>query len=80
MALAQLNRPGEAIPHLEKALELDTDGSLYYQLGHAYQVTGKADQARAAMQKYQQIQKLNREQTDELNKEAQITAPEKTAP
>ena len=80
LALVQLNRASDAIPHLEKAVDADTDGGLHYQLARAYQSAGETGKAKAAMEKYQQIQKQNREQTQELDKEAQITAPEGRTP
>ena len=38
MPLSKLNRGADAIPHLEKALQLDDDGSLHYTLARAYLV------------------------------------------
>ena len=75
LALALVNRQAEAIPHLEKALDLDDDGSLHYQLARAYQTQGKTDQARQMMAQYQQIQRQNQEHKDEVAREANITAP-----
>ncbi|MDQ2844646.1 MAG: tetratricopeptide repeat protein [Acidobacteriota bacterium] len=75
MVLVLLNRNDEAIPHLEKALSLDDDGSLHYSLARAYQTAGKTDQARKAMQQYQQIRAKNQEVNDELAKESEITPP-----
>jgi tetratricopeptide (TPR) repeat protein len=75
LALAQLGRSSDAIPHLAKALSIDDDGSLHYQLARAYRATGDAEKAGVALQKYQQIQQANREQKEEVAREAQITAP-----
>ena len=75
LALAKLDRGGDAIPHLEKALELDDDGSLHYPLARAYQQAGNVQRARELMEAYQRIQKLNREQKEELAKDTQIAAP-----
>ena len=33
LALSRLGKNAEAVPHLEKALELDDDGSLHYPVG-----------------------------------------------
>jgi predicted Zn-dependent protease len=44
-----------AIPHLEKAAELDNDGSLHYQLAQAYRASARADDAARAMKRYQQL-------------------------
>ncbi|HEV3202241.1 MAG TPA: tetratricopeptide repeat protein [Bryobacteraceae bacterium] len=76
LALSRLGKSAEAIPHLQKALELDEDGSLHYQLSSAYRAAGQAEKARAAMTQYQQIVKRNQEQKDEA-REAQIGPPGK---
>jgi predicted Zn-dependent protease len=75
LALTKLDRGGDAIPHLEKALELDDDGSLHYPLARAYQQAGNMQRSRELMDAYQRIQKLNREQKEELAKDTQIAAP-----
>lgn len=75
LALAKLGRGGDAIPHLEKALTLDDDGSLHYTLARAYQQAGNAQRSRELMEEYQRIQKQNLEQKDELAKDIQIAPP-----
>ena len=75
LALAKLDRGGEAIPHLEKALALDDDGSLHYALARAYQQAGNSQRSRQLLEKYQQIQKQNLEQKEELAKDIQIAPP-----
>ena len=75
LALAKLDRGGEAIPHLEKALALDDDGSLNYTLARAYQQAGNSQRSRQSMEEYQRIQKRNLEQKDELAKDIQIAPP-----
>ncbi len=75
LALGLLNRTGEAIPHLERALDLDDDGSLHYQLARAYQAKGDTQRARQLMTQYQQIQGANQQHKEEVAREAQITAP-----
>ena len=75
LALAKLDRGGEAIPHLEKALALDDDGSLHYALARAYQQAGNSERSRQLLEKYQQIQKQNLEQKEELAKDIQIAPP-----
>ncbi len=76
MVYALLNKNAEAVPHLEKAVSLDDDGSLHYSLARAYQAAGKPEQAKKAMGEYQQIKEKNRQINDELAKEAEITAPD----
>jgi predicted Zn-dependent protease len=75
LALAKLDRGSEAIPHLEKALALDDDGSLHYTLARAYQQAGNPKRSRELMEEYQRIQKQNLEQTDEFAKDIQIAPP-----
>ena len=41
LALSRLGKHAEAIPHLRKALELDDDGSLHFQLANAYRAAGR---------------------------------------
>ena len=66
-----MDRGGDAIPHLEKALALDDDGSLHYTLARAYQQAGNAQRSSELMEQYQRIQKQNLEQKDELAKDIQ---------
>jgi predicted Zn-dependent protease len=75
LALARLGKQAEALPHLEKALDLDDDGSLYYQLGRAYQAAGQREKAARTMAKYQEIVKKTQEQKEEVAREAQIGPP-----
>jgi len=75
LALAKLNRNRDAVPHLEKALDLDDDGSLHYQLAHACQQDGNASRAAALMIQYQEIQKRNQEEKEEITQDVQITPP-----
>jgi tetratricopeptide (TPR) repeat protein len=75
LALSRLGKHAEAIPHLVKAVELDEDGSLYYQLGRAYQAVGEPAKSASAMAKYQETLKKNQEQKEEVAREAQIGPP-----
>ena len=75
MVDALLNKNAEAVPHLEKAISLDDDGSLHYSLARAYQAAGNSEQAKKTMQEYQQIRQKNQQINDELAKEAEIVAP-----
>jgi tetratricopeptide (TPR) repeat protein len=76
LALSRLGKSAEAIPLLEKALDLDDDGSLHYQLARAYQSAGQAEKARIAMAAYQDILKRNEELKAEVAREAQIEPPQ----
>jgi tetratricopeptide (TPR) repeat protein len=75
LSLSRLGKFAEAVSHLERAQELDDDGSLHYQLARAYQAAGNAVKAQAAMAQYQELQKKNQEQKEEAAREAQIVAP-----
>jgi predicted Zn-dependent protease len=75
LALARLGKHTEAIPHLVKALQLDQDGSLHFQLAGAYRAAGETDQARVMMEKYRQIVKREQETKAEVAREAQIGPP-----
>jgi tetratricopeptide (TPR) repeat protein len=75
MVYALLNRNAEAIPHLEKAISLDDDGSLHYSLARASQAAGQTEQAKKAMQGYQEIKQKNQQINDQLAQEAEIVAP-----
>ena len=75
LALSRLERFKEAVPLLEKSLELDEDGSLHYQLARAYQSAGLADKARVTMGKYQELVERNQRAKDEVAGEAQIGPP-----
>ena len=75
LALSKLDRSADAIPHLEKALALDDDGSLHYTLARAYQQAGNAQRSSELMEQYQRIQKQNLEQKDELAKDINIAPP-----
>jgi hypothetical protein len=64
-----------AIPHLEKALDLDDDGSLHYQLARAYAAVGNQEKARTAMTAYQEFLKKSQQLKEEVAREAQIEPP-----
>ncbi len=65
----------KALPHVNAALPLDTDGSLHFQLARAYQTAGMSAEAREAMAKYQQIQARSRQQDQVIEDQVQITPP-----
>jgi Flp pilus assembly protein TadD len=52
-ALLQSGEAAQAVPHLEKALPTDPDGSLHYQLAQAMQRTGNAERAKVLLAEYQ---------------------------
>lgn len=72
----QLGEDAKAVPHLKLALPLDQDGSLHYQLARAYQTLGDREAARPLLQKYQAMQRAQREQQAETLEEVRITAPD----
>lgn len=54
-AYMQLGDAGQALPHLQAAAPIDTDGSLHHLLARAYRLTGQPAPAAAAMKKYQEL-------------------------
>ncbi len=52
-ALLAMGRGAEAVPHLEAAVALDTDGALYFQLSRAYAAAGMEEKGRAALEESQ---------------------------
>lgn len=77
LALSRTGKNLEAVPHLEKAVDIDEDGSLHYQLARAYQSVGAREKAQAAMARYQEILKRSEEGKQSLDQEAQIGPPER---
>ncbi len=75
-AYMSLGKATEAVPHLERALETDEDGSIHYQLARAYQRSGRNEEARELMSKYQEIRRVLDEENKRLSEEVKITAPE----
>jgi predicted Zn-dependent protease len=73
-AYALTSRAAEAIPHLKKGLPADEDGSVRYQLARAYQSTGQAEQARAALEDYEAFRKAAGAES-RASGEPAITAP-----
>src|SRR5579884_1898271 len=71
LALMRIGQAAEALPHLERAQELDEDGSLHYQIGRAYQAAGQPEKARAAMAKYQEIVSRSEQAKKEFEAESQ---------
>ena len=73
-AYMQVGETEKAIPALESALEIDIDGSLHYQLAQAYIQTGRREEAKAPLAKYQELQRAQQEQL-EMAQQMEITAP-----
>ncbi|MGH9159065.1 MAG: tetratricopeptide repeat protein [Vicinamibacteraceae bacterium] len=74
-AFVMQGKMAAAIPHLEAALPSDRDGNLYYQLAQAYQRTGRRDQARAALEKYQALRQRAETTTVATGAAPTITPP-----
>jgi predicted Zn-dependent protease len=74
-AYALLGRAADAIPHLQKALPADTDGSLRYQLARSYQAAGRAEDAQRALQDYEEFRKAVQGQAEAATAAAAITPP-----
>jgi tetratricopeptide (TPR) repeat protein len=71
----RLGKNADAIPHLSRALEIDEDGSLHYQLALAYQRTGEAEKAKQMNEKYREIQQRTETEQRKLEEKSTITAP-----
>jgi predicted Zn-dependent protease len=65
--------PIAAVPHLEAALPVDSDGSLHYQLSRAYQASGESERAKKMLARYQELSRAAQVGSD--GTEAQITPP-----
>ena len=74
-SLLALDRPDEALPHLQSSVGLDTDGSIHYQLAQAFQRLGMRNEAREALAQYQALDARIRQQT-EAGASLDITPPE----
>ncbi len=75
-AYLAVHRGADAIPHLRAALPIDRDGSLHYQLARALREAGDLAAAREMMRKYQEIRRNKENERRELEKAAEIRAPE----
>lgn len=69
-----VDRPADAVPHLEASLPLDTDGSVHYQLAQAYQRTGMREEARIALNRYRELDQETRLRT-EASASLEVTPP-----
>jgi predicted Zn-dependent protease len=74
-AYALVGKAADAIPHLEKALPADTDGSLRYQLARSYQATGRSDEAQKALAEYEEIRRRSQADPPPAG-EAPLTPPD----
>jgi predicted Zn-dependent protease len=75
-AYALVGRHADAIPHLRNALPADTDGSLRLQLGRAYQATGQAEAARAALADYEAFRKARQADEEREREDSALAPPE----
>lgn len=66
---------GEAISQLKIALSTDTDGSLHYQLAHAYQASGQSELAKKTIADYQDLQRSAAEAHEAAQHDVEITPP-----
>jgi predicted Zn-dependent protease len=74
-AYVEDGQASRAIPHLEAALPTDEDGSLHFQLARAYRETGQAEQAKSALQEFQELRKAHDAKVESDKQEFQITPP-----
>src|SRR5262249_50227328 len=76
-AYALVGNAAAAVPHLEKALPADHDGSLRLQLARAYQAGGQAHKAQALLTEYEV---LRRRAQAETTGEAALPPPDGAMP
>jgi tetratricopeptide (TPR) repeat protein len=57
LAYVQTGESSKAAPHLEAALPIDQDGSLHFRLGRVYQSLGRAEEAKQALAKSQELRR-----------------------
>ncbi len=74
-AYALVGRPAEAIPQLEKALPIDEDGSLRFQLARAYQAVGRITDAERALAEWERFRKAASAASEASAKKLAITPP-----
>ena len=65
----------KAMPHLNAALPIDEEGSLYYQLALAYRRTGQKELEKQTLKKFQEIQDSAANEKKKFEQQAQITPP-----
>jgi predicted Zn-dependent protease len=75
-AYALVGRHADAVPHLRRSLEADTDGSLRLQLGRAYQATGQVEEARAALADYEAFRKAVQADAEAEREASALTPPD----
>jgi len=65
----------KAIPHLEAALPIDDEGSLYYQLALAYGKRGQRELEKELLRKFQEIQNSATVEKKRFEQQIEITPP-----
>jgi predicted Zn-dependent protease len=75
-AYALAGQPAAAVPHLEKVLPADQDGSLRLQLARAYQAAGQAEKAQAALADYEAFRKGSQAAAEAAGQDATLPPPE----
>lgn len=74
-ALLQVNRPAEAIPHLEAVLPYASDISVLYQLSQAYQQVGRNAESARMLARYQELLRQEQKEKAELEAKFGISPP-----
>ena len=77
LVLMRLGRTAQAVAHLEAALPSDSDGSIHFRLGQAYQRTGQVQRANQTLKTYQRIRRILDERA-QAEKGLAITPPSKS--
>lgn len=76
LAYMQTGQTALAIPHLQRALPIDQDGSLHYQLGRAYLASGERERASAMIKQYQQMHGAEQAANQQVETNVTLTPPE----
>jgi predicted Zn-dependent protease len=53
--LLRMGRAKDALPHLQRALPIDEDGTIHFQLFRAYQLAGDSSAAQQALAQYREF-------------------------
>jgi tetratricopeptide (TPR) repeat protein len=74
-AYAAAGDMARAIAPLQAALETDQDGTLHYQIARAYRATGRAEEAKQALTRFQELRQASEAEAQSLQEEFRITPP-----
>lgn len=70
-----VNRPAEAVEQLKRALPIDRDGQIRFQLSRAYREAGNEALARRLLKQFEDLARITEEQRQKTVEQQQITPP-----